>query len=1635
MTRFAKHLSAADLDGSAMPGSVFGRLAFATRGGSRGSDGSGTSSAGLGLVLLVLLICVGVNAAAAGAAVPAKGVTGFFGTSDQLAAPRGVAVNQASGNTYVVDGTSNRIVVFDPNGKFLRTFGGDVVASGPDQADELQVVKVAATAGEFTLSFGDTTTPLPATATAVEVEDALNALDSISAEGGSVTVSGGPGSATGSTPYRVTFDGGSLAATDVDQLSGTNVSLTGGNPATAITIGTARPGATGFEVCVPVAGDVCKGGSLGNSGGVMNAPQGVAVDQVSGDVYVTDQGNRRVQRFDQDGSFLSAFGKDVVTTGFPGHAAEASAVQTLTVTATGGKYTLAFGGKSTAELPFDASAASIQTALTGLSSIGAGNVSVTETSPGVYRIAFAGNLANNPEPLIVAATGAVEPLSGGTATVADTIIGSRAYEICVIGNGDVCKAGAAAAQGTIGGGFAATVGHPAVAPAGAPNAGNVLVADAGNLRVQEFTASGAFVRAFGFDVVKAGPGNTGGFEVCALSAGDACKVGVAGSGSGQFAAATPTRIAEGAAGNVYTVEPTTNFRVQRFTLPGNVVTPQGNFDEADLKGTAATNAPLEIAINPANENVLVAKAFAAGATASCPILGTPSPVENRVVEVSPAGSLETTSGHHGTCAGITPVSGLAVRGSSGNLYISSTFISPRVYVLNTGQPAAPSLLITNVSGVGSHGVTINALINPHGPELPYGQETTYAIEYKRVGDASFTKFSNSEATAGNRTTDKAIAISLGGLEANTSYDVRLTANKGFGSGSVSQTISFTTSPSVPDVSLPSFAIVNGTNARLTGSVNPNNQASGYHFEYVDEPSFQASGFAAAVHLPSGDVSVGSGAAAVAASQVATGLTPGQTYRYRLVASSAFGQTVRTGTFAIPDPSACANRGIRGEQTSASNPAGTGYLPDCMAFEMVSPSQKFNQRADTPDFSASDDVLQFRSIAALGGTPQLSQTNNPYVATRDDGGWTTHAVQPPSGLLEGNPTPCSYDPLLTRWTISGARPVGTQYTTTWPFTGTLAGDFEPLGPVLTPLQVAFAASSGGCKGGSADASRLFTEGRGLTYLPGEPPVASGFNGLASSYEVYRDPAGNPVVELLSRDKDGRVWGGTCGTQVGWQEFAPTAEQGAISADGARVYFSARPGQGTGTCDGASNGMRVMERHRTADGPVIREISASECTRVSPSCSAAGGDDLFRAANRETGRVFFTSPRQLANSDLDTGSGCDVGAGGSGCDLYLYDASRPEGSRLTQVSAGDASAPTPGAGANVRGVLDVSGDGSHAYFVAEGVLTTSLSPAGTAAEAGKPNLYGYERSADHPTGRIAFIGTLPTTDAGLWGESGGGYGPGRNPAIAVPRLGADVEDPSVGGNGHIIVFVTGAALAPGDTDGAEKDVYRYDSGTGALDRISAAGPGGSDGGAFAVGMHNGRADEVHPVQPQSLYFGRAVSEDGRTVAFSTSEGLDPADGDGASTIYVWQEGVIAAVRGSLGPPPSSNIGTLRPAVSTTGDVAFVSTEKLLPEDGDAARDVYVLRSGGGFPLPVAEIPCAGEACQAPFGAQPVEQAPASQNSSGPGNPPAATKCPKGKRQVKRKGKVRCVPKKRPGKQRKHHKGKQGERHASANGRTGS
>lgn len=119
-------------------------------------------------------------------------------------------------------------------------------------------------------------------------------------------------------------------------------------------------------------------GASGSGAGQFNEVAGISQNHTTGDVYVADRGNNRIQVFDEDGNFLEAWGFDVVASGVDDEPL-VDEVQRITIKASAGTFTLTYGGNTTPALPFNATAAEVEAAVNGLASISSGGGSVDVT--------------------------------------------------------------------------------------------------------------------------------------------------------------------------------------------------------------------------------------------------------------------------------------------------------------------------------------------------------------------------------------------------------------------------------------------------------------------------------------------------------------------------------------------------------------------------------------------------------------------------------------------------------------------------------------------------------------------------------------------------------------------------------------------------------------------------------------------------------------------------------------------------------------------------------------------------------------------------------------------------------------------------------------------------------------------------------------------------------------------------------------------------------------------------------------------------------------------------------------------------------------------------------------------------------
>jgi hypothetical protein len=1566
-------------------------------------------------------------------------VSGFYGSTGpfggcaclagELNLPQGVAVNSSgtgapAGTTYVAD-VNNRISQFDPAGNFVRTWGVDVVSSGQDQSDAVQRVTVDATGGSFKLTFGgETTSDISATASAATLQTDLNALPSINSSGGSVSIEGGPGNAGGTTPYLVIFDGGPLQGVAHPKMTAANgvVPLSGG--AATVGVVTTNPGGNGFEICNanPPSDDACQAGiSAEGIGGALNAPQGVAVNQSNGNVYVTNQYMSRVDEFSASGAYIRSFGQDVVASG-PNNVSPTNAVQTLTVSATGGKYTLKFGGQSSGEIEAGSGhAAAIQTALQGLTSIGAGNATVAEGSAGVYAITFAGALASNPEPLIATESGPGEALTGGTAVVENTKTGGSGFEVCT--RVDLCKAGVSGENGGAFGGF--FNGRASIAPVGAPNAGNVVVADPGNQRVQEFTSSGGFVRAFGFDVISAGPGNSGAsFEVCEASAGDACKQGTSGSGTGQFSGGTPTRVAEDSTGAIYTVEPFGNSRVQKFspqagppalspelfggnetqsirvsatsgqfrltfrgsstpdlsatstalqvetalnglpsissgggsvsvtngpgdatgsspylvtfagapfarTNPAPMVSAQGTVPLAGGTGAGANQAvvatptpggpngsgssdgPVDITIGAGN-HVFVSKNFPQGSTPKC-LDGSAGPADQHLQELTPAGS--TVDDNHGACNEIKaaygfepfiPTSGLSADPITGFVYESKapngyyTREEPnRVYVYAPGSPPVASL--TSIDNISTEGATINGTVTRNSAAgVLQPVKTVFHIEYKLASDPTWTTYGG-DAGVGSGPDPIPVSVALQGLEPNRSFEVRLVATKPF-HGGVSTTVpqSFSTLPSPPRIEAFHTSNITANSADLHALINPLGQDTKYFFEYGTGTSYGSSAPAPVGEIPAGTVPV-------SVTTHVTGLNGG-VYHFRVVAENEAGIS-RSGdqTFTFYPPE-CPNESVR-QQTGAS------LLPDCRAYELVSPSQAGNVILTNggPPAPEASGPSRFAYSGFLGGVKDSGEPTSiafdVYIATRTTTGWVTKysGIHADTGTVHGGPPDAETDarPGAAIGSLSLDKVIDWDYGQQG-FTDQIrAGSYapfmfdsngNPLGQLPTNVGEVPGATLDLTEGGYNGDSRPSPDFSHYVFSTADLAFAAG--GLTSAPgSVYDNDLTTKSVTIVSHTSTGDIPPGTGGAEE-------VIRIPAVSTDGSHILMSTKAG--------FPNALSPVHLYMSIDDGPAYDVSIGQ--------DGLNHGVTYVGMNADGKAVYFESSQQLTSDDHDTSN-----------DLFMWNADDP--SSLTRISKGTSGGDSDQCAASWAAKCSIATVHTEEGF--ESAHTDNF----IAPESG--DIYFYSPEQLVPGKGVPGQKNLYV------------YRDGALQYVTVFAPGGTIDRMQVVPDGRYMAMLTREKLTLYNNAGFE-EMYTYDANSGAIQCVSC--------------VPDGSAPTRDVEASQNGIF---LTDDGRAF-FTTGDPLVPEDINAKlRDVYEFVDNRPQLITSGSAPTDSHRGPLGLVGVSRDGtDVYFTTVDSLVKQDLNGPfLKFYDARTGGGFPFKPPPAPCgAADECHGPASGPP-------------------------------------------------------------------
>lgn len=682
------------------------------------------------------------------------------------------------------------------------------------------------------------------------------------------------------------------------------------------------------------------------------------------------------------------------------------------------------------------------------------------------------------------------------------------------------------------------------------------------------------------------------------------------------------------------------------------------------------------------------------------------------------------------------------------------------------------------------------------------------------------------------------------------------------------------------------------------------------------------------------------------------------------------------------------------------------LPDCRAYEQVSPQEKNGGGVDgglsletqpAPDQAAlnGESIVYGSQTAFSGADPLSGLATSQYLSRRTPKGWVTEGITPRQELEDGkiNLSPGSveyslfqgFGPSLEQGYLMANNPAPVEAAPPgydMPYLrDNFTGQFTLLSDVTPP--VALPKPPTCCdKGFGTIYAGMSSDGSHVIFLANDALTPEAIPGHDNLYEWS-----NGQLELVNVLPNGAVVEGPTRPESKDYGFGGPSE---LSRQGAFFNFDNAISQSGDRAFWGSEG-QVYMHEITASGPRTVEISASQKTNGPAYESTGAGSPQhahYWAANASGTLVYFTSAKELTNeatnsfvpwenNDLLPEPG----------DLYQYNA---ETEKLTDLTVD----PNEGEAASVQGVLGISEDGSYVYFAADGVLAEGAKAFEPSRNYNGTNIYVWH------DGEIRLIKTL--TD---------GYG-GQQLAW-TSWIGGRVS--RVSPNGEYLAFASASELTGQNTEPAtpnacspedlDENGIKYN-----LERMN-------EGGARCTQVYvydykaatltcascqpNGLPATGNSLVPYSLNLlppigwhtsteqQRYLFNSGR-LFFDSAATLTPNDINGHTNVYEWEpQGVggctgtkpcVSLISGGTGTKDSQFVD----ADAEGNNVFITSFERLAPSDGDENEDLYDVRVDGGLNAQAAP-PCQGEACRPAISSAPsIYGAPTSETFDGVGNP---------------------------------------------------
>jgi hypothetical protein len=1164
---------------------------------------------------------------------------------------------------------------------------------------------------------------------------------------------------------------------------------------------------------------------------------------------------------------------------------------------------------------------------------------------------------------------------------------------------------------------------------------DVYVADTANHRVDEFSASGAFIRAWGWGVTNGKAER----QVCTTSS---CRAGIAGSAPGQFDAPVAVAVDNSPTGegDVYVAE-SGEFAagedvVQKFTKEGALLTSwgtEGQITGGPVEGSGTgdtTSGSEEVTELEVTSGTLHTLAHVSGAGI---------PPDTFVSEGLPP-TITLSKPATATASGVPltfnvaffRIGGIGVDGE-GNLRVADQkglfeFSQTGAFVQRTATGGesilglavapsgdsfldAPSKVLEFEPGGGLTGTALETERSSTGVAFDSTSEELFVDEGTQIAAAPcpasaalpcapITRFGAPQLTAG------------AGLAVDPETHAVYAANTTAGAIDV-----FIPEPAAaPKIEEESLTEATATGASFTAQIDPRSEsgesATEYEFQYglcASAESCASSGYEHAVPVPAGTLAPSFDAEAVSAH--ASGLSPKSTYHFRVVAKNSHG-------LAPGEEHIFATEGVGGELT----------LPDGRAWELVSPQDKFGasiepiQEDGVVQAAVDGSGITYLANAPTEPDPQGNANEVQVLSSRDAGAWSTHDIAIPHASAAGKdvgagPEYKAFDEDLTSGVVQpfglfnpGLSEAATESTAFLHSLTTPAEDCTPSSSCYVPLVTRAndttdpfqpfgeeslcqpGNSSGGVKnfcgpeflGASEDLTHIVMRANRTELLAGagSRQLYEWSGGSLTHVSVLPGPGEEPAVEpqLGLTDRAARHAVSTKGNRVFWQDKTE------------HLY------------------VRDTERGETVELDLPQPTGCKECT--------AGGGGVFQAASADGSKVYFRDSQRLT---------ADSGAV-PGTQLYdLYECELTVSAGKLACNLTDLTPKHGEEGAELLGgILGTSEDGEWVYFAANGVLSANANSRGEHAE---PGACGGESSfiegvscnlyVSHD-GNTSFIARLSGLDGTDWAQA-----LSKQPTRVSP-------------NGEWLEFMSAGSPTGYDNRDAHSgapaaEVYLYDAKTGrvicASCLPSGARPtgieykslepasGGLVGGPGALWSETGLVAANVPGwtaialggQRKEIYQPRYLPDSGR-LFFDSGDRLVPQDSNGTQDVYQYEPAGITGSAGNalcteasetfsatsggcvslISSGSSGKESAFLDASETGGDVFFLTSARLTSQDIDSSRDVYDAHECSSEspcvqPSNVQSPPCTNEAsCKASPTPQPaIFGAPSSATFQGPGN----------------------------------------------------